>query len=233
MHRRSKPWLLILTAALLSLSAGSAGALTATYTLSSSGGTGILVGNAVACTDVSICVGGTPDFANLALAPASGTLEIVDSATPGFPTGTLSLSVPSLTLNGGPLGGVDEIILSSLTVTFSFDVFDLMETDLGGGLFNIVQLGAETATLGGTIEGLLGGGSVVGPSVLSETVTLSTLNCIVAPGQCGFQLDFTTSALGAGPLEFRILGNLNAVPEPALGGLVLLAVVALPLVRRR
>ena len=79
------------------------------------------------------------------------------------------------------------------------------------------------------MEGKLAGGTVVGPSMLSETVSLSALNCTV-PGQCGIQLDFT-STVGS-PLEFRITANLNAVvPEPALA--LLLAGGLLAAARRR
>ncbi len=198
----------------LILAASSMGATT--YTLSSSGGTGILAGNAVACTSVATCLGGTPDFDNLSLELASGSLSVV-----GGTTGTLSLSIPTLTLTGPGLGGVDEIVLSGLMVTFTG--ITVTETVLPG-LTLVSQIPpAATATLTGTVEGLLGGSTVVGPMGLSETVSLSALNCTI-PGQCGIQLDFT-STVGS-PLEFRITANLNAVPEPELALLVALGLAA-------
>ncbi len=211
--------------------AGSANAVTATYSLSSSGGTGILSGNALACTSLLTCLAGTPDFENIALAGASGVLDLVDSGG-GLSGGSLTLSIPSLVLAGAPLGGVDEIILSGLSVSFSFGPTDVLEVSLGGGLLNLLQIGPPAAaTMTGTVEGLLGGGTVVGPSAFSETVTLSALNCVVAPGQCGFQLDFS-SVVGS-PLDFRVTANLNVVPEAGMLGLMVLSALGAGALRRR
>ncbi len=204
-------------------------ALTETYALSSSGGTGILAGNAVACPSVAVCLSGAgADFENASLALASGSLAIVDTATPGFPTGTLSLSVPSITLSGGPLGGIDEIILTGLTASFAYPSFGLLESAVGGGLLSIVGAGATpTATLSGTIATKLAGGTVSGPAAFSTTATASAINCIVSPGQCGVQLDFSD-----GGLEYRLTLNLNAVPEPAIAGLLLASAGGLAAWRR-
>ena len=207
--------------------ASSVHALTATYALSSSGGTGILVGNAVACPSVATCLAGTPDFSNASLALAGGSLSVVDSGTPGFPTGSLMLSIPTLTLTGGPLGGADEIVLTGLSASFTYGAFGLLESPVGGGLLSLTSLALPTATLTGSIESLLGGSSVSGPSAFSTVATLSALSCILAPGQCGVQLDFAHAGL-----EFRVTANLGAtVPEPAAAAL--LAVAAMGLWRRR
>lgn len=215
-----RSWIISLVGALALLPI-SAMALPIVYTINSGG-----LDGSFGCTTNAQCLSGTnTSFTYSAppagFNPASGTLTL-DTAANTLVIGITGVSSVFLDTTL-PVNGIDEVDFSSVSYTSG----TLNVNPVGGGIYNVA--GSQTLTVSGSYTQKFLGGTVVGSTAFSRTVTITSGQCLdissslvcgfdFGPGPApGFQL-----GIGTVPVNRKFLHtfNVTAVPEPGTAILI-------------
>jgi PEP-CTERM motif-containing protein len=184
--------------------------------------------NCSVCPQVLVLTGNAPVL--------SGSVGFANNLT--LPTEILSLSAVGANPIFGGLtsGGTTTVNFSA--VSYSVSGVSASNVYLGGGQYQVTQVGAATGTVTGSYNALDAFNNSTSNGPFSLSVDVSGLQCLVDAagiGSCTAMFGSTGFVLPmSGELiEFRHHLELTTVPEPATGVLVLGGLVGLALARRR
>ena len=208
----------------LSIAFTAASASATSFSLSSPGPLGVVVG--FLCPAGTPACAASPSMVQVGTTDVVGTFDVVGS---GLATASLSLDATGdITFVGLIAGVIDTIILSDVSVSFSG--IPMLESPLAGGLTAYTQLSDVVGTITGTVTALAGTTPLALNQPFSESVVLNALTCSTPTGQCGFNL-LSSVFLNE---DVVITNQVNLlVPEPGTGWLLGASLVAAGATRRR